>query len=32
MEGSAYNTRIFLEAIDNSSIKFPKPSEGCDFK
>jgi hypothetical protein len=31
-EGSAHDTRIFLEAIDNRSIKFPKPLEGCDFK
>jgi hypothetical protein len=31
-EGSAHDTRIFLEAINNSSIKFPKPPEGCDFK
>jgi hypothetical protein len=30
-EGSAHDTRIFLEAIDNSNIKFPKPPEGCDF-
>jgi len=28
-EGNAHDTRIFLEAIDNSNIKFPKPSEGC---
>ncbi|XP_024456314.1 uncharacterized protein LOC18099588 [Populus trichocarpa] len=27
-EGSAHDTRIFLEAIDNSNIKFPKPPEG----
>jgi len=27
-EDSAQNTRIFLEAIDNPHIKFPKPSEG----
>jgi hypothetical protein len=32
MEGSAHDTRILLEAIDNSSIKFPKPPEGYDFK
>jgi hypothetical protein len=30
-EGSAHDTSIFLEAIDNSNIKFPKPPEGCDF-
>jgi len=30
-EGSAHDTRIFLEAIDNSNIKFSKPLEGCDF-
>jgi hypothetical protein len=24
-EDNAHDTRIFLEAIDNSSIKFPKP-------
>ena len=30
-EGSAHDTRIFLEAIDSSNIKFPKPPEGCDF-
>lgn len=29
-EGSAHNTRIFLETIDNSNIKFSKPSEGID--
>ena len=28
-EGSAHDTRIFLEAIDSKSIKFPKPPEGC---
>nr|XP_034887553.1 uncharacterized protein LOC118028128 [Populus alba] len=27
-EGSAHDTRIFLEAIDNSNINFPKPPEG----
>jgi hypothetical protein len=27
-EGSAHDTRIFLEAIDNPRIKFPKPPEG----
>ncbi|XP_011015239.1 PREDICTED: uncharacterized protein LOC105118883, partial [Populus euphratica] len=27
-EGSAHDTRIFLEAIDNNNIKFPKPPEG----
>ncbi|KAG5223809.1 protein ALP [Salix suchowensis] len=26
-EGSAHDTRIFLKAIDNRSIKFPKPPE-----
>jgi len=31
-KGSAHDTRIFLEAIDNSCIKFSKPSEGCDLK
>jgi hypothetical protein len=31
-EDSAHDTRIFLEAIDNSSINFPKPLEGCDLK
>jgi hypothetical protein len=31
-EDSAHDTRIFLEAIDNNSIKFPKPPEGYDFK
>ena len=31
LEGSAHDTCIFLEAIDNSNIKFPKPLEGCDF-
>jgi hypothetical protein len=25
-------TRIFLETIDNISIKFPKPPEGYDLK
>ena len=30
-EDSAYNMRIFLETINNSNIKFPKPLEGCDF-
>jgi hypothetical protein len=29
-EDNAHNTRIFLEAIGNSSIKFSKPLEGCD--
>jgi len=27
-EDSAYNTYIFLEAIENRNIKFPKPPEG----
>ncbi|KAG5240959.1 protein ALP [Salix suchowensis] len=27
-EGSVHDTRIFLEAIDSTSIKFPKPPEG----
>jgi len=27
-EGNAYDTRIFLETIDNRNIKFPKPPEG----
>ncbi|KAG5226779.1 protein ALP [Salix suchowensis] len=27
-EGSAHDTRIFLEAINNNNIKFPKPLEG----
>uniref|UniRef100_A0A6N2MVI3 DDE Tnp4 domain-containing protein n=1 Tax=Salix viminalis TaxID=40686 RepID=A0A6N2MVI3_SALVM len=27
-EGSAHDTRIFLEAIHSTSIKFPKPPEG----
>jgi len=31
-EGNAHDTRIFLEAIDNSNIKFPKPPEGCGLK
>ena len=26
-EGSTHDTQIFLEAIDNSHIKFPKPPE-----
>jgi hypothetical protein len=30
-EDSAHDTRIFLEVIDNSNIKFPKPPEGCDI-
>jgi hypothetical protein len=29
-EGSAHDTRIFLEAIDNPRIKFPKPPEGSN--
>jgi hypothetical protein len=31
-EGGVHDTHIFLKAIDNSSIKFPKPPESCDFK
>ena len=31
-EDNAHDTRIFLKAIDNSSINFPKPLEGCDLK
>jgi hypothetical protein len=27
-EGSAHDTRIFLEAIENRNIKFHKPPEG----
>jgi hypothetical protein len=30
-EDNAHDTHIFLEAIDSSSIKFPKPSEDCDL-
>ena len=30
-EGSAHDTRIFLEPIDNWSIKFPKLLEDCDL-
>ena len=29
-EGSAQDTRIFLEAIDNPHIKFPKLPEGSN--
>jgi hypothetical protein len=29
-EGSAHDTRIFLEAIDNPHIKFSKPLEGSN--
>jgi len=29
-EGSAYDTQIFLEAINNPRIKFPKPLEGSN--
>jgi len=29
-EGSAHDTRIFLEAIDNPRVKFPKPPEGSN--
>ena len=28
---SAHDTRIFLEAIDNPRIKFPKPPEGSNM-
>jgi hypothetical protein len=31
-EDNAHDTRIFLETIDNISIKFPKPPEGYDLK
>jgi hypothetical protein len=31
-EDNAYDTYIFLEAINNNSIKFPNPLEGCDLK
>ena len=31
-EGSAHDTLIFLEAIDNSNINFPKPPEGKSIK
>jgi hypothetical protein len=31
-EGSAHDTRIFLEAIDNPNINFPKPPEGKSIK
>jgi hypothetical protein len=31
-EDNAHDTYIFLEAIDNSSINFLKPPEGCDLK
>jgi hypothetical protein len=31
-EGNAHDTPIFLEAIDNSNIKFPKPPESCGLK
>jgi len=27
-EGNTHDTRIFLEAIENRNIKFPKPLEG----
>jgi hypothetical protein len=30
-EGSASDTRIFLEAIDNPNIKFAKPLEGSNM-
>jgi hypothetical protein len=29
-DGSAHDTRIFLEAIDNPRVKFPKPPEGSN--
>lgn len=29
-EGSAHDARIFIEAINNTNIKFPKPPEGSD--
>jgi hypothetical protein len=29
-EGSAHDTRIFLEAIDNPNIRFLKPPEGIE--
>jgi hypothetical protein len=29
-ESSVHDTRIFLEAIDNPHIKFPKPLEGSN--
>ena len=29
-EGSAHDTRIFLEAIDNPRVKFPKPLESSN--
>ena len=30
-EGSAHDARIFMEAINNTNIKFPKPPEGRHF-
>ena len=27
-EGSAYDTRIFYEVIENTNIQFPRPPEG----
>ena len=27
-EGSAHDSRIFIDAIDNPSLNFPKPSPG----
>jgi hypothetical protein len=29
-KGSAHDTRIFLEAIDNPNIRFLKPPEGIE--
>jgi hypothetical protein len=29
-EGSAHDSRIFLEEIDNSNIRFKKPPEGIE--
>ena len=31
-KGSAHDTHIFLEAIDNNNINFSKLPEGCDLK
>ena len=31
-ERSAHDARIFLKAIDNNNINFPKPPKGCDLK
>ena len=30
-EGSTHNTRMFLEAINNPHIKFPKPPKGINM-